>query len=257
MENDFIAACTLRRRSKWSAWRKDGRLNKALFVFLCRCGSRTGGWRINGSVWRCPGLIQQTPAFTPTWWRTLQLQEVYLTLSTRTCRSTTTHTLASRRQRPPPPPPVPPRRLSPPPSAPSIPSVRCHTHTRGQSSCAASDTRDCTSRRRGWTAPRRHRRRPRRRRQRRRWALRRPARPAPASAVTAARRPARWAPGAPVLTSPARRRARGLRVDFCPILQLFSARPQSPPRTSGRKPPWPDNPPSPSLTATCSVLVPF
>ena len=223
-------------------------------VFLSRCGSRTGGWRIKGNAWPCLGLIQQIPAFTPTWWRTLQLQEVCLTLSTRTCRCTTTHMSASRQQPRPLPPPEPPRRLSPPPSARSIPSVRSHTHTHGRSSCAASDTRDCTSQRRDWTAPQRLRRRPWRPRPRRRWALRRPAGPAPASAATAARRPARWAPGAPVLTSPAPRRARGLRVDFCPILQLFSARPRSPHRTSGRKPPWPDNPASPGLTASCSLL---
>lgn len=249
MRNKFIVLCTLMQTNK-----QHGSLSKGLFVFLCRCGSRTGGWRIKGSAWRCLGLIQQIPAFTLTWWRTLQLQEVYLTLSTRTCRCTTTHMSASRQQRRPPPLPAPPRRLSPPPSAPSIPSVRSHIHTHGRSSCAALDTRDCTSQRRDWTVLQRLRRRPQRRRRRRRSALRQPAGPAPASAVTAARRPARWAPEAPVPTSPAPRRARGLRVDFCPILQLFSARPQSPHRTSGRKPPWPDNPPSPRLTASCSLL---
>lgn len=220
---------------------------------LCRCGSRTEGWRTRGSVWPCPGRIPRTPASTPTWWRTRQLPEVYLTPSTRTCLSTTIHTSGSRQQQRPPRPLVPPRHLSPPLFGLSTRSAHSRTPTHGRSSCAASGTRDCISRLQASTVQQRRRQQRRQQRQRQRWAHPRPQGRAHVWAATAVRRQARWAPGAPALTLPAQPHS-APRADFCRTQPLSSARPLSHLQTSEKRRRSTDNSPRP-IAATSLLFI--
>ena len=193
--------------------------------FVCRYGSRTGGWKIKDSVWQCPGHIQQIPVSTPIWWRTRQPPEVCHTLSIPTCLYTTTRMLVSQQQPQLQLPLGPPRHLLLPPCALSILSVHSLILTLARSCCVASGIQDCTSHLQASIAQQQHQQR--RLQQRRPRQLARPRLPGPAhaSAVTVVKRPVPWAQEAP-LTSPALRPARGPRADFCHTRLRCWAKPQ-------------------------------
>lgn len=183
--------------------------------FVCRYGSRTGGWKIKGSVWQCPGHIQQIPVSTPIWWRTRLPPEVCHTLSIPTCLYTTIRMLASQQQPRQPLPQGLPRHLSLPPSALSILSARFRILIHAQSCSVASGIQDCTSHLQASIAQRQHQQRLRQQLRLQQSARPRPLGPAHVSVATAVKRQVPWAQGAPALTSPALQPARGPRADFC------------------------------------------
>lgn len=167
------------------------RVLKLTWFSVCRYGSRTGGWRTRGNVWRCLGLIQQIQAFTPTWWRTRQPPEVYHTLSIPTCLCTITRMLVSQQL------PLPQlrlvlhRHLSLPPFALSILSVHSPILTHAQSFSVASGTQDFISHPQASIALRQHQQQRQQQHVQPRSARHQPLAHARASVVTAAKRPVR------------------------------------------------------------------